>query len=133
MASAAGRVRVRPTGLAASPARNRYQYQRSGFSPSASAWTVCPSCGVATAVPRATTFFIASSSATSHATGTGSGFIPPSGSSGFGASLVHSTTLVASGSPDATPSVNGSAAKVTLRSAAHALSARSGRAARAAP
>ena len=67
------------------------------------------------------------------ATGTISGFIPQSGSSGFGASLVQSTTLVASGSPEATPRENGSAAKVTLRSSALARVVSEGRAASAAP
>lgn len=88
---------------------------------------------MATAVPRAATFFIPSSSATSHATGTASGFIPPSGSSGFGASLVHSTTPDASGSPEATPSPNGSAANETFRSAAAVRRASDGRAAKVAP
>jgi hypothetical protein len=34
VASGRGAVRVRPTGLVASPARKRYQYSRSGSSPS---------------------------------------------------------------------------------------------------
>ena len=37
--------------------------------------------------------------------------MPPSGSSGRGASRVQSTPPVGVGSPDATPSVNGSSAK----------------------
>src|SRR3954451_22926159 len=44
---------------------------------------------------------------TSHTTGTSSSGMPPP-ASGSGASRVHSTTLVGSGSPEATPSVNGS-------------------------
>ena len=63
------------------------------------------------------TFCIPSSSATSHRTSTGSGFMPPSGSSGLGASRVQRTTPVAVGSPDATPSVNGSAGNAARRSA----------------
>ena len=110
MAAGSGIVRVRPTGLSASPARNRYQYQRSGASPCTSTWTECASAGAAVAVPRRTTLRMPSSSATSHRTPTGIGGIPPSGSSGRGASRVHSTTPVGSGSPLATPSANGSAA-----------------------
>jgi hypothetical protein len=39
----AGMVRVRATGLSASPARKRYQYGRSGSRPSTSTWTEWPS------------------------------------------------------------------------------------------
>src|SRR5437868_558625 len=66
MASGAGIVRVRPTGLGSLPQSNRYQYQVSGFSPSTSTWTECPSFGLASSVPSRTTFFIPSSVATCH-------------------------------------------------------------------
>src|SRR5690606_38453406 len=112
--------RVRPIGLTASPARNRYQYQRSGLSPVDSTCTEWASWGVAMAVPEATTDFIASSSASSQLTSIGSLGSPPSSSSGRGARRVHSTTLVASGSPEATPKVNGSLEKIGLRLAQEA-------------
>ena len=48
----------------------------------------------------------------SQMTATSSTGIPPP-LSGSGASRVHNTTLVGSGSPDATPRVNGSADKTT--------------------
>src|SRR5688572_18861662 len=52
---------------------------------------------------------MASSSATSRSTSTGSGVIPPPTSSGRGASRVQSTTPSGVGSPDATPSAKGGA------------------------
>ena len=57
-------------------------------------------------VPFCTTVRKARSSATSQPTSMLAIGMPPP-SSGFGARRVHSTTPVGSGSPDATPSVNG--------------------------
>ena len=50
MAPGAGAVRVRPTRLRTPPARNWYQYGRSGFSPATSTCTECASAGTAIAV-----------------------------------------------------------------------------------
>ncbi|OGA39525.1 MAG: hypothetical protein A3G28_03075 [Betaproteobacteria bacterium RIFCSPLOWO2_12_FULL_68_19] len=58
-------LRVRPTGLCASPAPNRYQYQRSGSSPRTSTCAECAHAGSAVVVPEKTMDFMASSSATS--------------------------------------------------------------------
>ena len=64
----AGAVRVRPMRLCASPAVNRYQYQRSGSSPSTSTWTECAHSGCASASPERSTALKASSAASSHFT-----------------------------------------------------------------
>jgi hypothetical protein len=103
-----GAVRVRPTGLSSPAAAKRKKYSRSGARPSASTWTLCASSGVAMEVPWRSGRRKRSSAAISHWTGTLRAGMPPAGSSGFGASRVHSTTPSGVGSPDATPSANGS-------------------------
>ena len=70
-------------------------------------WTLWANSGCAVAVPVCTMRVNASSCASSQVTSTGVYGIPPNGSSASGASRVHSTTESGSGSPDATPSVNG--------------------------
>jgi len=105
------RFGVRPTGLSHVPARKRYQYGRAGRSPSTSTWTACARSGDASALARATMRAKCSSSDTSQTTRTASSGIPPPGTSGSGASRVHSTMPSSVGSPDATPSVNGDRSK----------------------
>ncbi len=58
-------------------------------------------------MPARTTRRMPGSFATRQITGAQRCGMPPSGSSGAGASRVQSTTRVGEGSPDATPSVNG--------------------------
>jgi hypothetical protein len=67
--------------------------------------TECPSFAIAVSTPRATIRVIASSSASSQLTGT----LPLTGvrPSASSAIRVHSTTLFAAGSPDATPATKG--------------------------
>ncbi len=71
-----------------------------------------PCAAVADSTPVAATEPKSSESLTSHVTSMSSAGMPPP-FSGSGASRVHSTTLVGSGSPDATPSVNGSDGRTT--------------------
>ena len=101
-------MRVRPTGLSAPPVVKRYQYHRSGSSPSTSTWTECAHSAVAVSVPFFTICRMRSSDAISQLTGTGAGSRPPP-LMGSSASRVHNTTPVGVGSPEATPSVNGDA------------------------
>ena len=70
--------------------------------------TLCAHSGFAATVPSRTTFVICSSDATLQCTSTSSLGIPPP-FKGSGASRVHNTTLSGQGSPEATPSWNGSA------------------------
>ena len=111
IAPAAGVVRRRPIWLFASPVAKRYQYQRSDARPSTSMCTLYDNSGAAVARPVLMIFLNASSSATSQVTVTRALSIPPSGSSGRGASRVQSVPPVGVGSPEATPSVNGSSTK----------------------
>jgi len=62
--------------------------------------------------PAATIAVNSGSSATSNCTSTSASIDSPSCCIGSGTSRVHSTTLVASGSPEATPRVKGSEAKM---------------------
>lgn len=73
-------------------------------------WTLCAPAGTAVTVPEATTLAKLPSVATCHSTSTLVAGMPPrpSGFSGAGASLVHSTNPSVVGSPEATPSWNGS-------------------------
>src|SRR5262245_12603821 len=107
-AALAGAVFVRPIGLSADPALNRYQYQRLGSSPVASAWTEWPNSGVAASRPLRTIFVMPSSEAISQSTQTA-----PSCQSrcaaGSAINRVQRTTLFRVGSPDATPTEKGSA------------------------
>jgi hypothetical protein len=66
-------------------------------------WTECPRAATAGAVPDATTSAKPASDATSHSTSTS-----VAGRGIGGSSRVHRISESASGSPDATPSVNGS-------------------------
>ncbi|GAA3090330.1 hypothetical protein GCM10020001_001760 [Nonomuraea salmonea] len=109
-AGGAGAVSVRPVGETYGPALKRYQYGRPGRSPVTVTCTLCAQSRTASSVPLRTTVLPAGSARTCHWTGTGSCGIPPnpSSASGSGASRVHSTNPPGSGSPLATPSVNGS-------------------------
>ena len=103
---AAGAVFVRPIWLISSPARKRYQYSRPGSSP-----VDFDVHAVAELGPRDRRALCAigperASAAISHCTSTLAIGMPPP-SSGSGASRVQSTTPSGSGSPEATPSVNG--------------------------
>jgi len=76
------------------------------------ACTLWPCAAVAVSTPVATMEPKSSESLTSHVTSTSSAGMPPP-FTGSGASRVHSMTLVGSGSPEATPSVNGSDGSTT--------------------
>ena len=117
---------MRPIGLWASPERKRYQYQRSGSRPSTSTCTEWLNCGVAMLVPWRSTLRMPSSVAISQATSIGSGARPPPGSSGVGANRVHSTMPRGVGSPEATPTLNGSAENCGRRVADLAVRPNSG-------
>ena len=106
MLSEAGAVRVRPTGLTASPSMKRYQYQCPGCRPVTFTRTLCASSGVAMALPFATTRRKASSCATSQRSGTAS-LGAELASSGSGRMRVQRITESGSGAPDATPRLNG--------------------------
>ena len=99
----------------------RYQYGRSGSSPSTSTCTECPSSGTASWVPSRTTRAKPSSAATSQRTATGSAARPASRIPSSD-SRVHSTTPPASGSPDATPDGKDGTANRAVRSPAQAPS-----------
>src|SRR5678809_936020 len=103
-----GAVFVRPMGLEADPALNRYQYQRLASSPVASTCTECPYSGVAIAVPWRITCFIPSSDAISQSTWTDP-LCQSCSLLASGMRRVHRTIPSWVGSPDATPAANGSA------------------------
>lgn len=107
-ASAAGSVRVRPTGLVHSPTVKRYQYTVAGSSPVASTWTAWAWVASAVATPSATTSSPPSSVDTTHRTATSSAGMAPSAVVGSGTRRVHRITASGVGSPDATPRVKGS-------------------------
>ena len=99
---------VRPIGLVCWPTRNRYQWAPSSGR-STTTWTLCASAVAAVVSPASSSVANPASALSSQRTTTSSAVRPPSARDGSGARRVHSTTLVASGSPEATPSVNGSA------------------------
>jgi len=106
MASGAGAVRVRPTGLTASPSMKRYQYQRAGSRPVTSTWTLCASAGWAVAAPLAAMRVKAWSCATSQRTFIATGAVDAA-FNGSARMRVHRTTESGSGEPEATPRLNG--------------------------
>ena len=106
ISSLPGAVRVRPTGLTASPSMKRYQYQRPGARPFTSTCTLWASSGPATAVPFAAMLRKASSCATSQRSVIATGGVD-SALSGSLRMRVHRMTESGSGEPEATPRLNG--------------------------
>ena len=93
-------VRARPIAEVNAADEKRYQYSVSGSSPVASRWSECAHSGAAVTIPEATGRLNERSAATSHFTSTGA--------VSSVMSRVHRMTDVGVGSPDATPSTNGS-------------------------